>query len=1400
MQKTKSCGSWILHGALAGLLTTAGSLCCGSDWYTRYDHTTGGLVARFAFDDGEGQPVQDRISRKSATGRNVRFVPGWAPQSKYEFKDNGKLAFPDVAGSEKRHEYSLAFHARVTGGGGYLILKKSAFGFSVDNNQAAVYVHLTSGKDFALSAGSCDGNWHFWTITVSGNEVKVYCDGVERNSGKLPAPPAANENEILLGHSGGWKAESILGEMALLRIFSRALTSGEVAGQAREIAAGKLPTPGAEVELSLPVGAANVFVGDDASYEKKPLALYFDGKSSMLTMPDYPELNALTAFTVGAWIKPEHTMPKNISEQGYIVSQNSGAHAGWSLGTYYNNGLNANLITDQGRYNAVASQVLTPGVWQHVAASWDGHALQLFVNGRPVGQSALTQGKFVPFKGRAVVGRAADRDGLFFKGTVDELRIFNTALTVETDPEIGIPVHTEAGNEVSATILPPFPGVDGRTPEIHPLVDFEDLNGWSVTTFKGISEAELVRSQEDRLWGNYVAKLTYRSGKHFDPARKKIVLTPPQPIEITQPFNYIELWLSAQNWAKSSGIRLDAELTDAAGKIHRIPMQSAETPFIFWSGWSLLMKKITEPITVPAQLRSLTFYDFDGGKPAVLYLDNLAVFQMPEKLAEGVEIPSWEAIGAPTSPAGARPTLATEAGRETLRKQQDSYIFETTAGRDRIRYLYTPKSGTLSDLRAIFNDRPEFSPMQVGGFRWVKPDGGAIAPDDPALTAKLLDIRADGRRLATRWEWYYKGEKLAVAELNLSIAGKTLTVELAGGGGNVSEVVTGTVSGIGSPILQTIPYWVIRGRGVNDPAVLYSDGMLLSAFADIYASRASELFGGSKILSDNSAQVNGGARYNHKTDGRRNEVRERLHLTLSSDLSEVLPHIANPVNPTLPVTKESIWVTRMWYDLMPYPAYFTQAYELLEQLHRYGCRNLLVRDHQSLGRQYSPKRRGGFDGMVTEILPDLGGDAAAAEYFRKANDELGYRMGLYSNYTLLSPTTASEMNRSKLTLDSAGDPRYGSGSAKMYKYAYILDCQRRLNAVLKKKFKLRCTYPDQYTCRPPWAYTDYDARVPEAGCFSPVLRVFAASLIQERKDFDIPLSEGIMQWPLAGFCDSYAQSGSPDDPYFPEFQLRKIHPLSNDTGCHLNHLAASDPQGVDKVLALQFANGTSGHLYGVWGGTPPKHINFATLKSYYIPKQTQKYYVGVPIQTIRYEYNGKLLTAEEAIAARCIGENRLYLQYANGLEAWVNGNSTKTWDIDVHGVGYTLPPQGYYVELPGKVRTYSVLRNGRRVDFSEGDEYIYANGGGVTTDFGAIKCAGAYTLRRTADCWEVVPVPFLKDECITLDLRKSGAVPFSAIVALSADGRELKRTVPTGADHEKLELPVAADAFMYRVL
>ena len=73
----------------------------------------------------------------------------------------------------------------------------------------------------------------------------------------------------------------------------------------------------------------------------------------------------------------------------------------------------------------------------------------------------------------------------------------------------------------------------------------------------------------------------------------------------------------------------------------------------------------------------------------------------------------------------------------------------------------------------------------------------------------------------------------------------------------------------------------------------------------------------------------------------------------------------------------------MWYDKMPMLNYFDRAYKFIELMHRYGMRNLMIRDHQGMYGQYSPKRRGQPGNY--EICPESGRDDPGATIWNEHN-------------------------------------------------------------------------------------------------------------------------------------------------------------------------------------------------------------------------------------------------------------------------------------------------------------------------------------------------------------------------------------------------------------------------------
>ena len=81
-----------------------------------------------------------------------------------------------------------------------------------------------------------------------------------------------------------------------------------------------------------------------------------------------------------------------------------------------------------------------------------------------------------------------------------------------------------------------------RTEDTRPaLVDFENLEGWTVDGREAV--AEFTRSREQPLWGQFVGKLVYRGNG----ANPTITLRSPEPAPISLPFDCVNLWLYGNN-------------------------------------------------------------------------------------------------------------------------------------------------------------------------------------------------------------------------------------------------------------------------------------------------------------------------------------------------------------------------------------------------------------------------------------------------------------------------------------------------------------------------------------------------------------------------------------------------------------------------------------------------------------------------------------------------------------------------------------------------------------------------------------------------------------------------------------------------------------------------------------
>jgi hypothetical protein len=151
-------------------------------------------------------------------------------------------------------------------------------------------------------------------------------------------------------------------------------------------------------------------------------ALVFNGTSAKVTIPDVPSLRFTTDMTLAAWVKPS----KVTSAWRDIIYKGDGNY--YLMATSTTNSLPAG----GGRFGGpsietLGTAALAVKTWTHLAVTYDGAALRLYVNGVQVSSRAQT-GNLVTSANPLQIGGDSIY-GQYFRGTIDEVRIYDQALS-----------------------------------------------------------------------------------------------------------------------------------------------------------------------------------------------------------------------------------------------------------------------------------------------------------------------------------------------------------------------------------------------------------------------------------------------------------------------------------------------------------------------------------------------------------------------------------------------------------------------------------------------------------------------------------------------------------------------------------------------------------------------------------------------------------------------------------------------------------------------------------------------------------------------------------------------------------------------------------------------------------
>lgn len=214
-------------------------------------------------------------------------------------------------------------------------------------------------------------------------------------------------------------------------------------------------------------------------------ALRMDGFSNYGVATDESSLDIANQLTLAAWIKPEHSddTDQELIMKGYLDSTDgyelslSSTGSTWPEKVYFR--INQASQGDACRINSTVVIPHDGATWVHVAATFDGTKLRLYINGvfdteltAPTGCTAIGTNNLPLTLGAQYNGTSVDQ---FYQGSIDDVRVYNRVLSASEITELSelpTPVFLSG---LSATSIPHAINLSWQSAQETDLIGFNIL-------------------------------------------------------------------------------------------------------------------------------------------------------------------------------------------------------------------------------------------------------------------------------------------------------------------------------------------------------------------------------------------------------------------------------------------------------------------------------------------------------------------------------------------------------------------------------------------------------------------------------------------------------------------------------------------------------------------------------------------------------------------------------------------------------------------------------------------------------------------------------------------------------------------------------------------------------------
>ena len=322
-----------------------------------------------------------------------------------------------------------------------------ALGFRSDNKLFGIFERANASNVDITGPTVADLLFHHYAYVRVGNTHKLFMDGLEVKSATFTGSPGDTSGlPLVIGavrEDPGGFIRYFGGIIDEVEVFNRALSAAEIksifdAGSAGKRKPASIQPPSGMVSWWPGDGnASDIWDGNHgtllggATFTGGMVgqAFRFDGSDDSVIVGHDTSLN-LNHFTLEAWVKPGR-LPANIYQA--IITKNAFPNPRppslWLWGN------KVEVWFDPVNRAARSTTGLTLDNWHHLVGTYDGSAVKIYIDGvldvsAPQTATPATNTKPLRFG----VGR--DNDQFFHQGLIDEVTIYNRALTAGEVKEI----------------------------------------------------------------------------------------------------------------------------------------------------------------------------------------------------------------------------------------------------------------------------------------------------------------------------------------------------------------------------------------------------------------------------------------------------------------------------------------------------------------------------------------------------------------------------------------------------------------------------------------------------------------------------------------------------------------------------------------------------------------------------------------------------------------------------------------------------------------------------------------------------------------------------------------------------------------------------------------------------